>query len=227
MLTYFWLRAKGLFPAEVISDFEAFYGERSIPRLDPDWPHGGGYRGSLQLPADCGGFLLRDVELAPGCAVFVQRYARYVLPTAPQALILTGCRRVVHKESQGHDWALTWTTMREGRNPRGGNFYLCKYGVRVCQAENSSLAWQPAQWHSSSLASFEPTFDIPQLPDSEYDQQGVAFVTSPRLKGRYSDWKKMEGCSGPERVALAVAELAQAAADGDLGDSDNDTDDEM
>lgn len=105
--------------------------------------------------------------------------------------------------------------MREGRILEGGNFFLCKFGVRICQAANTAFAWKPGHWHSSSLASFEPTFDVPSLPDPDYDQQAVAFVTSPRIKGRYSAWKTMQGCSGPERVRRAVAELAAAAAASD------------
>lgn len=82
LLTYFWLRSKGLFPPEIIGDIEAFYTERSIPRLNPDWPHSESASGTLKLPGECGGFELRDVDLAPGCAVFVQRYARCALNLA-------------------------------------------------------------------------------------------------------------------------------------------------
>lgn len=116
--------------------------------------------------------------------------------------------------------------MREGLIPEGGNFFLCKYGVQICQAANTAFAWKPAQWHSSSLASFEPTFDVPSLPDPDYDQQAVAFVTSPRIKGRYGAWKKDQGCSGEERVQRAVAELVAAAADSDLDDTEA-SDDEV
>lgn len=115
--------------------------------------------------------------------------------------------------------------MREGRSPEGGNFFLCKYGVRVCQAANTAFAWKPAQWHSSSLASFEPTFDVPSLPDPDYDQQAMAFVTSPRMKGRFKAWKEMQGCSGEERVRRAAAELAAAAAEGDSDDIEAGDDD--
>lgn len=79
LLAYFWLRAKGVFPPEIIGDLKNFYAGQSLPRLNPDWPYLESARGVLKLPGDCGGFEVRDIDLAPGCAVFVQRYARYVL----------------------------------------------------------------------------------------------------------------------------------------------------
>lgn len=78
LLTFFWLCAMGVFPQEIIDDFKAFYGEFDIPRLNPDWPSSDESKGALRLPPECGRYTFRDVELAPGCAVMVQRYARYV-----------------------------------------------------------------------------------------------------------------------------------------------------
>ncbi|TEB26005.1 hypothetical protein FA13DRAFT_1636803 [Coprinellus micaceus] len=191
LLTFFWLCAMGVFPQEIIDDFKNFYGEFDIPRLNPDWPHSNEVQGTLSLPPQCSSYTFRDIELAPGCAVMVQRYAR-----------------AVHREIQGHDWALNWTILREGTNIKGGNFYLCKYGVVMMQSANCAFAWKPSQFHSTSLASFDPTFDDATLDSPEYNQQGVAFVTSLRIRGVYTEWKDKQELAGKERVDGAIADLA-------------------
>lgn len=87
------------------------------------------------------------------------------------------------------------------------------------QSPNCAFAWKPAQFHSTSLASFEPTFDSPTLESPEYNQQAVAFVTSSRIKSVYSAWKNKQGLTGKERVDGAVAELAtRCGEDEDLYD---------
>ena len=76
LLTFFWLCSMGVFPQEIIDDIKKFYREYDIPRLNPDWPSSEETRGTLSLPPECGSYTFHDVELAPGCAVMVQRYAR-------------------------------------------------------------------------------------------------------------------------------------------------------
>ncbi|KAF5320514.1 hypothetical protein D9611_010727 [Ephemerocybe angulata] len=198
LLTFFWLCSMGVFPEEIIRDFKAFYGEFDIPRLNPDWPTFDEARGTLILPPECGSYAFKDVELAPGCAVMVQRYAR-----------------AVHREKQGHDWGLTWTILREGTDVSGGNFFLAKYGVAIMQSPNSAFAWKPSHFHSTSLASFEPTFDVPDLESPKYNQQAVAFVTSGRIKSVYAKWKGKHGLSGKQRVDGAIIELATVADEED------------
>lgn len=79
VLIYFWLRAKGLFPTDVVDDIENFYSQNDIPRFDPDWPGRGGGGGVLELPLGASPFAFEEVERSPGCAVAVADYARYGL----------------------------------------------------------------------------------------------------------------------------------------------------
>lgn len=74
--TYFWLRCKVVFPAAITSDLEGFYEQWNLPRLQADWPAQREDRGPMELPLSGGPASWEDVELAPGCGVIVQRYAR-------------------------------------------------------------------------------------------------------------------------------------------------------
>jgi hypothetical protein len=74
-MTGFWLLAKHAFKGEIVDDLADFHG--SLPHLHPNWPHcGNATHGPFLLPPACGNFEWDGVELAPGCAVMVQRYAR-------------------------------------------------------------------------------------------------------------------------------------------------------
>ncbi|KAG2018864.1 hypothetical protein CC2G_008245 [Coprinopsis cinerea AmutBmut pab1-1] len=197
VLGYAWLRMRALHPGPVIGDFLRFFNRYNIPRLDPNWPAPPRDRGSITLPPGCGGFVYEGAENAPGCAVFGERYAR-----------------AVHKEKQPHDWALSWTTLRTGNDLRGGNFVLASYGLLVSASQDSSMAWQPADWHTTTLGTFEPTFDIPGHEDETFNQQGIAFVTSPRIKSAYLKWRDANGLSGSERVEAAIQELELEGGEG-------------
>lgn len=91
LMAAFWLIAKQGFPPEIISDFEDFYKKNGLPYLHPDWPATQDTsRGPLELPSSSGACKWDDVELAPGCAVMVQRYARLVsVHICPTLLIPT------------------------------------------------------------------------------------------------------------------------------------------
>ncbi|KAJ3502776.1 hypothetical protein NMY22_g18473 [Coprinellus aureogranulatus] len=172
-MTAFWLMSKQAFPSEIVEDFENFHRKFNVPRFHPEWPDcDDASRGPLELPPSCGGQQWDDVDLAPGSAVMVQRYAR-----------------AVHLEHQPHDWALNWTTLREGTNPQGGNFVLAKYGILIRLSPNSAFAWKPKHFHATTLANFKPQNDNPHRDHPTFDQHSVAFVTSPRVGTVYQEWE--------------------------------------
>lgn len=76
IMSYFWVRAKCLYPAEVVQDFEDYYSRYNIPRFDPDWPASYSDRGTLAFPLAAGKYTFQDIERAPGCGIVAQRYAR-------------------------------------------------------------------------------------------------------------------------------------------------------
>ncbi|KAJ2933961.1 hypothetical protein H1R20_g3129, partial [Candolleomyces eurysporus] len=73
ILAYFWARAKGRYPSEVIEDLENFYDKYNIPRFDPDWPASATRSANLSLKLDGCEYTFKDVERAPGCAILCQR----------------------------------------------------------------------------------------------------------------------------------------------------------
>jgi hypothetical protein len=76
IMSYLWVRAKRLYPAEVVQDFEDYYSRYNIPRFDPDWPAAYSDRGTLEFPLAAGKYAFQDIERAPGCGIVAQRYAR-------------------------------------------------------------------------------------------------------------------------------------------------------
>ncbi len=76
-----------------------------------------------------------------------------------------------------------WTIQRTANMPAGCHFYLAGYGIRIQQASNSLIAWQPKDEHGSSLPDCNPA-----EMDPNFCQRGVAFVTSNRLG---SAWEKL------------------------------------
>jgi hypothetical protein len=74
-LAYFWSRAKGRFPKEIINDIEGFFEAHSIPRFDPHWPDSATTIASLFLNIAGYPFSVPNIERAPGCAVVAEGYA--------------------------------------------------------------------------------------------------------------------------------------------------------
>ncbi|RXW17374.1 hypothetical protein EST38_g8480 [Candolleomyces aberdarensis] len=200
ILAYLWSRAKGIFPTEIINDFENFYDGNNIPRFDPNWPASATKFGTLKLVLEGREYVFDNIERAPGCAVMVQRYAR-----------------PVHYEHQGHKFAISWMNHRQGTHLAGGHFYLCTHGIEVKACEDTAWAWMPEMWHTTGLANFDPTFEVPALSDPFHDQQSIALVTSNRLQ---SVWKKYEvgqGIVGRQRVQLELEEIAARHSEGSGG----------
>ncbi|KAF6741026.1 hypothetical protein DFP72DRAFT_343901 [Ephemerocybe angulata] len=198
LLTYVWNRAMGTLPAPIIEDFKSFYGDCDLPRLDPDWPASQNSLGKLRLPPDCGGHTFDHAELAPGCAVFAQRYAR-----------------VVHHEHQGHRYAINWNSLREGRVCRGGDFYAASHGICMKSAADSLFSWVPGDWHTTGLGSFDPFADAPHREDPDFNQHSIAFVTSGRVKGVYRKYETERALSAPDRIRAAVEEFDEHSGDHD------------
>ncbi|KAH6873994.1 hypothetical protein BKA70DRAFT_1046794, partial [Coprinopsis sp. MPI-PUGE-AT-0042] len=162
---YFWRRVQLLHPPEVGDSIAAFYRKHNIPRLDPGWPATRRVRGPMSIPTDTEPITFQDAEFAPGCLVMTERYCR-----------------PVHWETQPHEWAVLWTTLREGTDPRGGHFYIPSYGVCIKMAQDTSIAWKPSDYHTTSLGSYDPNIAFARNEDDEVmNQQGIAFVTSNRI----------------------------------------------
>jgi hypothetical protein len=115
--------------------------------------------------------------------------------------------RPVHFESQPHQWAVSWTTLRSGTNPSGNNFFLANYGIRIEVSADTSIAWRPSQCHTSSLGSWDPAIAWARSDDPTFNQQGLAFVTSNRIGPVYAAFAAKAGLSGKQRVDAAIAEL--------------------
>ncbi|KAH6876953.1 hypothetical protein BKA70DRAFT_1127823 [Coprinopsis sp. MPI-PUGE-AT-0042] len=190
---YFWHRVQLLHHPEVGNSITAFYREHNIPRLDPDWPNTRRVHGPVSVPTDVEPITFQDAEFAPGCVVMTERYCR-----------------PVHREVQPHEWAALWTTLREGTDPRGGHFYIPSYGVCIRMAQDTSIAWKPSDYHTTSLGLYDPTIAFERDEDDEtMNQQGIAFVTSNKIATVWAEFARKEGLTGLQRVEGALATLAK------------------
>ncbi|KAH6890911.1 hypothetical protein BKA70DRAFT_1120080, partial [Coprinopsis sp. MPI-PUGE-AT-0042] len=188
---FFWRRVQLLHPPEVGNSIAAFYKEHDIPRLDPNWPASRRVNGPVTLPSGIEPITFEDIEFGPGCVIMTERYSR-----------------PVHRETQPHEWAVLWTTLRSGTDPQGGHFYIPSYGVCIRMAEDTSIAWKPSDFHTTSLGSYDPEIAFERHEDDEtMNQQGMAFVTSNKLPTVYAAYAAKQQLTGVQRVEGALAEL--------------------
>ncbi|KAK7025963.1 hypothetical protein VNI00_015792 [Paramarasmius palmivorus] len=85
---------------------------------------------------------------------------RHAKMAPPCGVFARNYARATHNESQPHTWAISWTTgRREG-------------------AANTLVAWQPKDYHATSLQNV-----CPNDPKPSFAQSGLAIVTSNRIDG--------------------------------------------
>jgi hypothetical protein len=68
---------------------------------------------------------------------------------------------------------------------QGAIFFISKYGIRIQAASNTLVVWSPSEYHGTSLQDFSPLDE-----DPAFSQRGLAFLTSPWLKGVWEKYKK-------------------------------------
>ncbi|KAH6899290.1 hypothetical protein BKA70DRAFT_1115538 [Coprinopsis sp. MPI-PUGE-AT-0042] len=189
---YMWRRVKLMHPQCVGDDIENWHKEHDLPRLDGTWPAAGAQtHGPILYPASCVPISIKDAEFGPGCLVMSENYSR-----------------AVHRETQPHEWACSWTTLRTGTNPRGNHFYISNFGVCIRVAEDTSIAWKPTHYHTSSMGSWNLKASFGRhTEDPTMRQQGISFVTSSRIATVYKQYKDRLDLSGKERFEGAQATL--------------------
>ncbi|KAH9911012.1 uncharacterized protein B0H18DRAFT_893745 [Fomitopsis serialis] len=198
----FWALLRVHLPQEVLRGFEDYLADNDMCRMDADEKRGnveGEYvvhESSLEAPSSRHRLALLDAT-TPGmfdCSSGLQ--------------FLTARCRAIHNEKQPQKWAFSWTTKRDPQMKRGGQFYLAKYGIKVRQAANTMVAWQPEHAHGTSLLPGGlPRRELRESSEAPILQAGLAFVTSTRLA---STWKSYLKHKDAER---AKAEYMQSAED--------------
>ncbi|KAK7051219.1 hypothetical protein VNI00_004719 [Paramarasmius palmivorus] len=161
----FWNLSRCILPAQIIDDFDSFIEDSGIYRMDSGIL-GAGAPAQYTIPTEEGWATFRHAKMAPPCGVFARNYAR-----------------ATHNESQPHTWAISWTTGRKGKVSDGGHFYNCCYRLRVEGAANTLVAWQPKDFHATSLQNV-----CPNDPKPTFVQSGLAIVTSSRIDGVFKQY---------------------------------------
>ena len=75
-------------------------------------------------------------------------------------------------------------TVRTHDNTHGNASYLAEYGVRVAMSTNTLVAFNPVDWHGTSLP-----FCKPGDANPAYVQRGLVIATPMRLPKTWSDYQ--------------------------------------
>ncbi|EMD30923.1 hypothetical protein CERSUDRAFT_35051, partial [Gelatoporia subvermispora B] len=165
----FWNMARNRLPAEVLADFNNWL-STGIYRMNSAQPHSerGDY-GILEGPSQV---FIHDAEMAPPGGVFARNYSR-----------------PVHKETQPHTWAASWTTDRNGGPEMGVHFILALWGIKVEAAKDTFIVWNPHEEHGTTLPNVAPGADSSLLAAIT---KGMAIVTSARIMGVWDKYINQE-----------------------------------
>ena len=94
----------------------------------------------------------------------------------------------MHNEKQPHRWSSMLNLHRSNLDINfGGSFFLPGYGIRIQQATNSCIAWEPKKAHGTGVPNVDPTNKNPY-----FKQLIAAFVTSPTLKAAWTKFIKKQ-----------------------------------
>ena len=127
-------------------------------------------------------FHFHGVDLPPPSGMFGVNYMRCV-----RMYVFCGYLtsfRFIHKEGSSHEYAVSWTTMRDpllGKDA-GGHFFVCEHGIKVEAAADTLVVWRPKSWHGTSLQRVDPN-------SQKIFQAGLAIVTPPGVTWL---WKEVQ-----------------------------------
>ena len=154
---------------------------------------------STSVPASAEyGSLLKNIYRTVGCA---KGYA------AP-----------IHKDNNFNEYMITYTAESTDA-AKGGNFFLCKYRIKVEAAANARVAWKTADWHDTSL-----------IEDEMGENYGLGFLISKQLPSAWKNYlEKQRGEDTEEEGAGKESEEAdedegEAEDEGEYDDNDEDGD---
>ena len=161
-----WNLAVKKHPIEVIKDFEQFLTDTTLPRMkyNPQIP-------GFTLYFDNYSHTFHNQPFAPPSGQSAMNYCRYI-----------------HREVNATRYMILWYTNRETHygslSPlhSGANFFLADYGVRVQNASDTSICWEPEKAHSTSLM---------EKGDS-FQQIGLSIGIGNRLKNIWEKHKLEE-----------------------------------
>ncbi|TFY51121.1 hypothetical protein EVJ58_g10728 [Rhodofomes roseus] len=186
-----WNMMRARLPKELLADLDEYLAVNNLCRMD-------GNR-TMKASADgCGEYFVEKGDT-------VITFAHEKL-APPGAVMGANYARAIHSEAQPHKFAYSWTT---GRNTDlGGSFYVASHGIKIEQAANTFIAWQPRLAHGTSMLACDP-----HLMEPPFAQQGMSIVSSMRLA---TTWKRyMDGLISAEQAAKEYADsLEDGVEDG-------------
>lgn len=166
----FWNACQAWLPPEILQDMADFMEATNIPSMEASKQFAA-RTGTYSVVAKNVEFKFSNALLTPPAGVMARNYTRYC--TSIPIKMVT---RVIHKEYQPHEWAISWTTCRTGDESFEGAFYMAKYGIHVAGATNTLVAWKPQDFHGTSLQKVDPLMKHPlsRRQDFSLHRQGMA-----------------------------------------------------
>ena len=124
-----WNMMRSRMPPQIINAYNDMIDDHDLPRMDM-------MRNDDTFSFRVGGkaVTFRDLELPPPSAMSAINYARYT-----------------HREYNGNNWVVAFTSSAPKSPARGGNFYLASYGIMMEPATNTVSAWHPTDYHGTTL----------------------------------------------------------------------------
>jgi hypothetical protein len=93
--------------------------------------------------------------------------------------------RFTHRENNGNKWFVAVTCLAADDTSIGGNFHTSSYGVMMLVASNTMTAFQPTQYHGTTLYEIDldpwPRDSYEQRPDGG-EKTGFTFEVSKSLR---------------------------------------------
>ncbi|KAI0729088.1 hypothetical protein C8Q72DRAFT_778702 [Fomitopsis betulina] len=151
-------------PNELLTDLREYLRSNNLCRMD-----GNRAMGAVLRSEGSEVIAFAHEKLAPPSGVMGANYAR-----------LSCMNRAVHWEHHPHKFGYSWTTDRN--TDCGGSFYVASHGIKVEQAANTFIAWQPRLPHGTSMLACKPQqMEEPFMSRVDESAQRSAYPRPPSL----------------------------------------------
>jgi len=144
----------------VVGDFQTYVDTNGLPRM-AQAGHGG-----YTIKAGAHILEFSDEENAP-----------------PSGCISTNFSRYMYTEKNGNEYVAFWNLARTHGTEAGANFFIASYGIRICNAPDSHVAFRALDSHGTSLP----------IRTNDFMQTGPAFLISNRLAKQWNNYVESKG----------------------------------
>ena len=93
-------------------------------------------------------------------------------------------------ERNGNEYVAFWNLARTHGTEAGANFFIASYGIRICNAPDSHVAFRALDSHGTSLP----------IRTNDFMQTGPAFLIGNRLAKQWKKYVESKGSSNLKEI---------------------------